>query len=161
MIHRAPLLTLLAGFLLAGCAHGPGAVLRATAATAPVPLQAMFEELPAQGLRTGQCALALWSRQAQPLRFLMTLSDPAVARVRMGGKLLELARVAQTGQPVYGQFPDQRYEGDGLTLSVSFSTQSLAALTGGAVVSSAMVEYSDAQGWTAIVPAAGMIACQV
>jgi len=157
MIGRTSMLAAIGAVLVSACANGPAGK---TGTMAGTPAESSFGELPAQTLNQGQCALVLWSRKSPPLRFLMTLNEPAVARVQIQGKMVELARVAQTGQPIYGQFPNQRYRGEGLSLSVTFSSDNMGPLNSGAVVSSAVVEYSDAQGWTAIVPAAGLIACQ-
>jgi hypothetical protein len=66
----------------------------------------------------------------------------------------------QSGQPLYGQFPEQRYRGDGVSLTVSFSASAARGLAGGAVISNAVVEYVDGNGWASIIPAAGLIVCE-
>jgi hypothetical protein len=88
------------------------------------------------------------------------LDQPAVARVSMKGRVVELARVSQNGQSIHGQFPEQHYRGEGMALGVSFMPDDARQLAGGAVVSSAVVEFDDPAGWTSIVPAVGVIACQ-
>ena len=149
---------LIAAILLAGCAGLSESGQRPAAdglMTAP-PLA----ELPTQQLEPNQCALVLWSRNPTPVRFLVTLDQPAVARVSVKGHVVELARVGQSGQSIHGQFPEQHYRGDGISLEVSFGTDDARQLSGGAVVSSVVVEYVDPTGWTSIIPAVGLIACQ-
>ena len=145
--------------LLAACAGGSSAE-KPTATVADPMGAAVLSELPTQVLAQGQCALVLWSRNSAPVRFAVTLDQPAVARVSMKGRVLELARVSQNGQSIHGQFPEQHYRGEGMSLEVSFMPEDARQLTGGAVVSSAVVEFDDPAGWTSIIPAVGVIACQ-
>jgi len=145
--------------LLAACAGGAPVEPAATALSDPMGAPALAE-LPTQQLAPGQCALVLWSRNTTAVRFAVTLDQPAVARVSVRGRVVELVRVAQSGQAIHGQFPDQHYRGEGISLGVSFVSGDVRQLTGGAVVSSAVVEYVDPAGWTSIIPAVGLIACQ-
>ncbi len=142
-------------FMVSACADGPELAPLATGAAGP-----SFSELPTQDLARGQCALVLWMQRARPQRLLVTLDRPAVAKIEIEGKTIELARVSQSGQPLFGQFPQSHYRGEGMTLGVSFAVDETKGLGGGAVVSSAVVEYVDAKGWMTIIPAAGIIACQ-
>lgn len=146
-------------WLLSACAILPEKTLTSDAIGFATRMNSL-SELPTQQLAKGQCALVLWSHGSPPGRILLALDRPAVARVQIDGKQLELTRVSQSGQPLYGQFPEQRYQGGGLSIGVSFAPDTARDLTGGAVVSSAVVEYIDAEGWTAIIPASGLIGCQ-
>ena len=146
---------ILSVLLLAGCAHQP----TTRTAQSASPTGPLFGELPAQELKRGECALVLWSRKQPSVRFLMALNNPAVARVQIQGHVEEFSRVVQTGRPIYGQFADQHYRGNGTSLEVNLSADERSELSSGAIVS-AVVEYSDAQGWMTVVPAAGLIACQ-
>jgi hypothetical protein len=148
-----------AALLLAACAHGPSARQVSAPATSSLGEQSL-SELPTQQLERGQCALVLWSRDSTPVRFVVTLDQPAVARVGMKGRVVELARVAQSGQSIHGQFPEQQYRGEGVSLEISFVPDEARELAGGAVVSSVVVEYVDPNGWTSVIPAVGLIACQ-
>ena len=150
---------ILATLLLAACTSTPAAEQSMMQAADPTGMPKLAE-LPTQQLARGQCALVLWSRNATPVRFLVTLDQPAVANVMVQGRIVQLARVEQTGQSLHGQFPQQHYRGEGISLEVSFARNDARELAGGAVVSSAVVEYVDAAGWTSIIPAAGLIACQ-
>lgn len=159
MIARLKPVVAATALLLAACASTQPvaqSTMQAADPTGAPPLA----ELPTQQLSRGQCALVLWSRNATPVRFLVTLDQPAVAHVMVQGRIVQLARVQQTGQSLYGQFPQQHYRGEGISLQVSFARTDARELAGGAVVSSAVVEYVDAAGWTSIIPSAGLIACQ-
>jgi hypothetical protein len=159
MIARLRPWPAMAVLLLASCASAPPDEQRSDPAADATGMPALAE-LPTHQLARGQCALVLWSRNSTPVRFLVTLDQPAVANVMVQGRIVELARVQQSGQSLHGQFPEQRYRGEGLSLEVSFARDDARELAGGAVVSSAVVEYVDAAGWTSIIPAAGLIACQ-
>jgi hypothetical protein len=148
-----------ATILLAACASGSSGG-QPTTAVADSMDAAALSELPTQVLGQGQCALVLWSRNSTPVRFAVTLDQPAVARVSMKGRVIELARVSQNGQSIHGQFPVQHYRGEGMSLEVSFTPEDARQLAGGAVVSSAVVEFDDPTGWTSVIPAVGVIACQ-
>jgi hypothetical protein len=119
----------------------------------------VLEEIPTQTLGSGQCALVLWSNPAQPKRIAMTLDEPAIARIQVGGKIFQLPRVATSGRALHGMFPQQTYRGEGISLAVSFGADAK-EMNGGAVIPEAVVEYTDQNGWAAIIPAAGMIACR-
>lgn len=156
---RIQLCAAMAAIVMAGCATGTATEEQET----PAPNAGAtpgLADLPTQVLASGQCALVLWSRAATPSRFVVTLDQPAVARVSVQGRVVELARVAQNGASIHGHFPEQRYRGDGISLDVSFAADQARSLNHGAVVSSALVEYVDGNGWTSIIPAVGLIACQ-
>ena len=159
MIARVTPWPAMAAILLAACAGGPSGEQAATAVADPMGAPALAE-LPTQLLARGQCALVLWSRNSTPVRFVVTLDQPAVARVSVRGRVVELPRVAQSGQLIHGQFPQQHYRGEGISLEISFVADDARQLAGGAVVSSALVEYDDPTGWTSLIPAVGLIACQ-
>src|SRR5688572_8150998 len=140
MIARVRPWPVLAALLLASCASGPPGEQRSAPAAADAMTMPALAELPTQQLARGQCALALWSRNATPVRFVVTLDQPAVARMSVKGRVVELARVAQSGQSIHGHFPEQHYRGEGISLGVSFVGDDARQLAGGAVVSSAIVE---------------------
>jgi hypothetical protein len=150
-------LAAIGALLGAACAHEPSVQQASTGiAMTDQPLS----ELPTQQLERDQCALVLWSRDSRQVRFVVTLDRPAIARVSMKGRVVELSRVAQSGQAIHGQFAEQQYRGEGLSLDISFVPGEVRELAGGAVVSSVVVEYVDPGGWTSVIPAVGLIACQ-
>jgi hypothetical protein len=159
MIAPARCLAIVATAFTAACAHQPSVVENLQSAP-PRMSEHPLAELPTQQLQRGQCALVLWSRDTMPVRIAVTLDQPAVARISPKGRVIELTRVAQSGQSVHGQYPQQQYRGEGFSLDVSFLADDARPLAGGAVVSSAVVKYVDANGWTSVMPTFGLIACQ-
>lgn len=143
---------------LSACAGMPEVKPALPAVSAPS--QAGLGEVQTQPLSSGQCAMALWARRMPPSRILVAMDKPAVARIALDGKQIELVRVGQSGEPLYGQFPEQRFSGGGVSLGVSFATDDTRDISGGAVLSSVVIEYVDAKGWTSVIPARGLIGCQ-
>lgn len=143
---------------LSGCAVMPE--VKPAMPAVPAPPQAGLGEVQTQPLNSGQCAMALWARRMPPSRILVAIDKPGVARIELDGKQIELVRVGQSGEPLYGQFPEQRFSGGGISLGVSFATGEARDISGGAMLSSVVVEYVDAKGWTSIIPATGLIGCQ-
>lgn len=133
----------------------------ALAEAAPAPTGGLpLEALPTQTLASGQCALFLWARTTPPRRVFMALQDPAMARIRIDGRSVDLARTAAEGEGAYGHAPMQRYEGEGITLTMTIQMDARSGLVGGAVVPTGSLEYRDARGWETIIPVAGMVGCQ-
>ena len=133
----------------------------AWAEAAPAPTGGLpLEALPTQTLASGQCALFLWARTTPPRRVFMALQDPAVARIRIAGRSVDLPRTAGGGDSAYGHTPIQRFEGEGITLTMKIQMDARSGLVGGAVVPAGSLEYRDAKGWETIIPVAGMVGCQ-
>lgn len=124
------------------------------------PVEVPLEEIPPQRLESGQCALFLWTRASPPRRVFMALQSPTLARVKVGGRVLDLPRVAWEGEPVFGHPTMQRFAGSGLQLTITIQPDTRSGLVGGAVAPAATIEYRAADGWETVIPAAGMIGCQ-
>lgn len=154
--------TSLAEAMAAACAVAVCvAASSAWAEPAPAPTGGLpLEALPTQTLASGQCALFLWARTTPPRRVFMALQDPAVARIRIDGRSLDLPRTAAEGESAYGHAPVQRYEGEGIILTITIQMDARSGLVGGAVVPTGSMEYRDARGWETIIPVAGMVGCQ-
>ena len=90
----------------------------------------------------------------------MALQDPAVARIRIEGRSVDLPRTAAEGESAYGHAPMQRYEGEGITLTMTIQMDARSGLVGGAVIPTGSLEYRDAKGWETVIPVAGMVGCQ-
>lgn len=155
----ARLLMMLGLGLLAGACQSGGA---SGARPAPVPSLAdvPLQTLPPQRLAPGQCALVLWRKSATAQRIFMAFSDPAVARIRVGGRELELARTDAEGERVFGHSPRQVYQGGGVTLGVDLEIDPDRGLLSGAVVPSGVIDFRQQGGASVILPVGGLIACQ-
>ena len=153
----ARLVAALACGLLAGaCQSAGGARPAPVAASADIPLQT----LPPQQLAPGQCALVLWRKSATAQRVFMAFSTPPVARVRLAGKDVELARTDAEGELVFGHRPRQVYQGDGVTISVDLEIDPDRGLLSGAVVPAGVIDLRRQGGALVILPVGGLIACQ-
>lgn len=119
-----------------------------------------LQELPTQTLRSGQCALVLWTRTTPARRVFMAINDPAGAKVQVGGRTVDMARTAWSGDAVFNHYPQQSFSGGGWTVKtvVDFDTRS--GIVGGAVAPSGTLELTDAKGLSTVLPVAGMVACQ-
>lgn len=157
----AALLLALALGACAGSAPKP-APARDPAAPASVQGAGVFglAELPPQRLASGQCGLVLWSREPKPRRLLLALNSPPVARILRNGAVVELAQTGVEGRSVYGHHPVEHFAGDGLTLTLRVSFEGRQTLSDGAIAREGSVELSNAEGWSEIIPAAGLIGCQ-
>jgi len=141
--------------LLSACAGGapPASAIAPAAASGPV------SELPPQALESGACALVLWSRATPPMRLAMALDAPPSVRLVIGGDVQELPRVGMEGEPLSGFAPRQLYEGGGITLAITLEVRAAAPVPGGIAVPAGL-EITAPGGWSMILPAAGLIACQ-
>lgn len=147
--------------LVAALASSAVGTAPARAEDAPAPTGTLpLEALPTQTLSRGQCALFLWARTTPPRRVFMALQDPTVARIRMGGRTIDLPRVAAEGEAAYGHYPLQSYAGEGLTLTVTIQMDARSGLVGGAVVPAGSLEFKGKDGWETVIPVAGMVGCQ-
>lgn len=150
------------GLALGGCGGAQPRVASASAAAAlpaagdQMPLQL----LPPQTLAARQCALFLWQKSEQPRRVLMALDTPPIARVQIDGRLIDLARIEVSGDLQWGHFPHAVYRGSGLTLRLDLVIEDRERLVGGGLVPEGSISIERENGWSMIVPVAGMIACQ-
>lgn len=161
MSRLGALLGLAAGLSLAACAGGAPTASEgpsSPAATQTVGVQLM--ELPPQRLTSGQCALALWSRTTKPERVLMAFNEPAVARIQVQGRTMDVPLVSREGRQSFGHFPVQVYANERLTLTVRVNFEPRDQLIGGAVARNGAIEIVDAQGWSAAIPVGGIVACE-
>ena len=90
----------------------------------------------------------------------MAFSEPAVARVRIGGKELDLVRTDAAGERSFGHSPRQTYEGDGITLTVDLEIDLDRGLLAGAVVPAGILDFRREGGASVVLPVGGLIACQ-
>ena len=150
------------GLALGSCG---GAQPRVASSSAAAVLPAAGDQmplqlLPPQTLAAQQCALFLWQKSEQPRRILMALDTPPIARVQIDGRLIDLPRIEISGDLQWGHFPHAVYSGSGLTLRLDLVIEDRERLIGGALVPEGSLSIERENGWSMIVPVAGMIACQ-
>lgn len=138
--------------MLAGCSGG--ARPRASVA-APVDDGLPLGTLPSQSLAAGDCALFLWKAGSEARLIAMVRLEPAVARIVLDGRILDLAR-ADGGKA----FDQARYAGPVASLSIGVDLEQTPGLARGAVVRGGTLEVQRTGGESIVVPVAGMFACR-
>lgn len=145
-------LLLLLALLAAGCAPAGPARVKAPDLADEIPLGA----LPRQELAKGECGLFLWKVGPSPRLLLMAKADPPVARVVLGGRMLDLPRVegAGPGQPV------TIYAAGAVRIALDLAVEERRGLTGGAVIPSGSLRLERTGGETVVIPVSGLLACR-
>jgi hypothetical protein len=134
-------------------------VVAAQAAPAPPPAALGLGAIGTQALPARGCAAYLWSATDRQL-VAMAVADPATIRVSIGGKTVDLARSAATGEGKLG-FPDSaEYRRDDLTARLTMDIVQQDGLTAGARVPTGSLQIDRAGQDGVVVPLAGMIGCR-
>lgn len=158
---RARWLGLAAGAaLILGAACSNGGTQRAQSSPKRSQPASALQEVAPQRLSAGQCALVLWTKAQPPLRVLVAFSDPSVARVKVGGKTIDLPQTNRGGEVAFGHAPRQRFEGENMAIAFNLEFETRRGLVGGVIAPSGTLEVQTRQGWSAITPVAGIVACQ-
>ncbi|WP_380877367.1 hypothetical protein ACFB49_12510 [Sphingomonas sp. DBB INV C78] len=116
--------------------------------------------LPRQDLAAGQCALFLWKAGNEARLVLMARTAPAVARIMLGGRLMDLARTNGVGENPDGLFANAVYSDGATTVTVEATLERRPNLQGGAVVTNGSLRLDQASGESFVMPAAGLLACR-
>lgn len=143
--------------LLAGCGAGgsrPGAI--APPADDGIPLGT----LPRQDLTTGQCALFLWKAGNEARLVLMARVEPAVARIALDGRQMDLPRTDVHAGGASGMFADAVYGDGATTVTLNVTLEQRSGLQGGAVVTDGTLRLDRANGDGFVMPVAGLLACR-
>ena len=161
--------TLLTGALLlaglAGCAGAPGGGSSAAAPAAPVAGPASLEEgqtlgpLPQAFIPSEACGMLLWTVSAQRPIPVFRFVSGETAEIQLGGQIVPLTLMNVSGDSGFGVFEDQVFQSpDGLVVEVS--AEFGVGFAGGAYLESGLIRMSDAAGWSAVTPAAGIAGCR-
>ena len=143
--------------LLAGC--GGGGARPATAPLAAddgIPLNT----LPRQNLAAGQCGLFLWKAGNEARLVLMAQVQPAMARIALDGRLVDLPRINAQAGDTGGLFADAIYSDGGTTVALNIRLEQRSGLEGGAVVTDGTLRLDRANGDGFVMPVAGLLACR-
>lgn len=158
---RTALAALLASLALAACATP--APPSAAPAPSPPPAAASpltLEEIPAEDLKVGQCALVLWTRSQPTARVFFAVNAPQQeARIKLSGRKRALAFQEADGELIFGHAASTIYTDDALTLTTRLQIEPRSGLVGGALAPEGVLELKDQAGWSAIIPVSGLIAC--
>ncbi|WP_119681672.1 hypothetical protein [Indioceanicola profundi] len=153
---------MLAATLLQACAAQLQPAREAAAAGSPAPINpdTRLGELPPQRLAAGQCGLFLWGRTVPARLVLFGAGRDGGARIAMDGRIVDLLRASAEGDPVFGQFPRQTFKGEGAEIGLTLEFERRPDLVGGALVPRGVLDLRDADGWSHVMPVAGLIGCE-
>lgn len=115
--------------------------------------------LPAQTLEAGECGLFLWTRRQQPEFIFFSKVGTERGEFWDGEKAIALSRTGFGGD-IFGQeLTEQTFvTGDGRTAKLSLVPGD--QLVSGQRVPEASITIIDAEGWSTLIPAAGVSVCQ-
>ncbi|MEZ5995728.1 MAG: hypothetical protein R3C25_08230 [Hyphomonadaceae bacterium] len=120
-----------------------------------------LQPLPAQTLGAGQCGLFLWTPSAQePTLVAAAFNTPSEARIRVEGRTRTLPRLTAEGQLNHGHFERQSFSDGQITLVLDVQFDRNRELRDGAALEGGSLRIRDGQGWEAVMPVGGMVACQ-
>lgn len=153
MMARLRLFAIAAMLALSACASRPPPELRIDG----IP----FLELPRQTLKPGTCSMFLWVRDGEAARRIMMITpDPTLARVKVRQRQFSFEATAESGTKVAGLSPQMSFAGLGVSFSLDLTLAQRTALTQGFLVESGTLTYTAANGWSATLPVAGVVACE-
>jgi hypothetical protein len=128
--------------------------LLAQTSTTSDPLDAIgVQSLP----RTG-CAAYLWNSNDRKM-VAMAVAEPAMLRLAIDGKTIDLARADQTGAVALGLGASITYAGSSVTAKLDMSIVPRENLVAGAQVPEGSLLVDRAGHDTVIVPVAGLVGC--
>lgn len=155
MSVRRGFLAALALAMLSACASSPPFELKRDG----IP----FETLPSQRLKAGECAMFLWTNDresAEPRRIMMVAGDPLVARVKIAKRFFTFDVRDQSGETKGGLYSQLSFSGYGAKFRLDLKFAERDRLEQGFLVESGTLDYESANGWTAVMPVAGIVACE-
>ncbi|MGP7796129.1 hypothetical protein [Sphingomonas sp. CLY1604] len=130
------------------------AVAAQAAAVSPVLGPIGRQELPAKG-----CAAYLWSAADRQL-VAMATADPGTLRLSLGGKTVDLARVAIEGPARLGFPASADYRGGAVSAHLTLEVMQQEGLTAGARVPSGALQIDRPGEDGIVVPVAGLVGCR-
>lgn len=122
---------------------------------AAVPMLGRLERqaLPARG-----CAAYLWNPADRSFAAVAG-ADPASLRVKLDGKVVDLPRVAETGQGGFGMAAQTTYQAGPLVATLALTIVANDQLTAGAAVPQATLTLRRDGADELVQPVAGLIGC--
>lgn len=132
--------------------------------TTQTPLPASIDGLPIgaiprQDLPATGCAAYLWTTSGTRAFVAMAQADPARLRLSLGGRITDLDRTAQSGAGGFGFGETNAYAANGITVKLTMTIETRESLTGGAVVTDALLQLDRPGQDTVLIPVGGLIGC--
>jgi len=158
--------TLIAGTVLVGCASTPEPTV---SATPPEPFRIVETEAPDPSplagfeIPSGRCGMILWTESGGRVSPIFRSLDVTQATMNVEGEIVSLALQQQTGELRLGMRSNQTYASTGeshkgLTLDVRADWGE--QFPGGLYVQGGSLTINGTEGWSRIVPIAGIAGCK-
>lgn len=158
---RLSILFFMAG--LGGCASNDRAPAPETPAdpssVQTQPIQDRLGELKRQRITPGDCGLYLFSGFNRRL-VAVVHSGSADILLNLDGKEQRFARTMAEGEPFFGQFTEQVFEGQDIRFSLLVRPDPDTAVINGAVVREGRLVLEDGDGFRFVTPVGGAVACE-
>ncbi len=113
-----------------------------------------------QALEDGECGLFLWAALPERQLVFFQRARDVGAQMHLDNSVQTLIRTRAEGDQIYSIFPDQSFRAGDLTITLSLATEGLQPVTKGSMVRQASLRLDDPDGWTIVLPVAGLVACQ-
>jgi hypothetical protein len=116
--------------------------------------------LPAQELDAGTCGMFLWLRREDtPLIFFQRSDEPAAVMI-LDGERQTLKRTGIETLIAFNFYEKQTFSNDSFELTVQAKAEEFRTIRQGVKLQSGSVSLTTSDGWSAVLPAAGLIGCK-
>lgn len=116
--------------------------------------------LPPQELDAGTCGLFLWlKREDAPLFFFQRSDNPSAAMI-LDGERQTLPRTGTETLIAFNFYEKQTFSNGGFELTVNTKAEEVRTIRQGVKLETASVSLTTSDGWSAVLPAAGIIGCK-
>jgi hypothetical protein len=152
-------------------AAGVAIALAGCAASAPLPAadnapkSAALADTPRIGtlaprkLAAGECGMFLWAKSSERnLVFFNTRGGSG--QMVIGGEEVQLTRAAADGAEVLGQFENQTFKYERLSIELQIQFERRPGLARGAIIPQGALRLKRDDGWEYILPVGGLVGCE-
>ncbi len=153
--------TTAAGLVLAALLLG--ACTTSGVSSGPAPRAAVDERvigtLGPRKLAVGECGLFLWAKTAeQNLVFFNTRGGEG--QMMLSGRETKLTRISADGAEILGQFENQVFKHESLSIELQIQFETRPGLARGAVIPQGALRLKRDDGWEMFVPVGGLVGCE-
>lgn len=117
-------------------------------------------ELSPRVLQDGACGLFLWSREAQPKLVFFADDQGGKPAMHLDGQEASLTRTMASGAVFVGQYTVQAFQVADMHINLTFSVSEERPISRGLAVPQGVLKLKQTNGWEAVVPVAGLLACR-
>lgn len=110
-------------------------------------------------LAAGECGMFLWARTAdRNLVFFNTRGG--AGQMVLGGREVKVERASADGAEVLGQFENQTFKYDRLSIELRIQFEHRPGLARGAIIPQGALRLKRDDGWEYILPVGGLVGCE-